>query len=103
MRHGRSQAYIAYHWKHRSVWFPTLHGAKSLLGLCGLRIRERLLADRNPLIGRHEARWLWRWAYYQQMKIESQHPREYEQFGLEKLVVSSPRESLADPRTRHAA
>src|SRR5208283_2151695 len=38
MRQGRSQAYIDYHWKHRSVWFPAPHGGRSLLGLCGLRI-----------------------------------------------------------------
>ena len=44
MRQGRSQAYIDYHWKHRSVWFPTLHGGRSLLGLCGLRMLQRLLA-----------------------------------------------------------
>ncbi len=89
LRQGRSQAYVDYHWKHRSVWFPAFHGGRSLLGLCGLRILQRLAGDRNALIGRHEARWLWRWSYYRQMAIESQRPRQYERFGLEKQVVSS--------------
>ena len=35
--------------------------------------------------------------------IESQRPRQYERFGLEKLVAASPREALSDPRKRHAA
>jgi glycosyltransferase involved in cell wall biosynthesis len=94
MRHGRSQGYIAYHWKHRRVWFPALHGGRSLLGLCGLRILQRLRNDGDPVIGRREARWLWRWSYYRQMMIESQGPRHYERFGLEKLVSCSPREEV---------
>ena len=90
MRHGRYQSYVDYHWKHRTVWFPAMHGGRSFLGLCGLRICQWLLDDLNPVIGRREARWLWRWSYYQQMAIESQRPRQYEQFGLKKLVVSYP-------------
>ncbi len=103
MRHGRSQAYIDYHWRHRRVWYPTLHGGRSLLGLCGLRVLQHLAGNRDPVIGRREARWLWRWAYYQQMKVEMQGPRRYERFGLEKPVAARPRQALSDPRKRHAA
>ncbi len=99
-RQGRSQAYIDYHWKHRSVWFPAPRGGRSLLGLCGLRILQRLLGKRNPAIGRREARWLWRWSYYQQMMIESRRPRQYERFGLEKLVASCPSEAVFAKRKR---
>ena len=74
-----------------------------MLGLCGLRILQRLLGDRNPVIGRREARWLWRWSYYRQMAIESQRPRQYERFGLEKLVVSYPLEAVFAQRKRRAA
>ena len=100
---GRSQAYVDYHWKHRNVWFPTLHGGRSYLGLCGLRLFQRLLGAREPLIGRHEARWLWRWSYYQQMMIEVQRPRQYERFGLEKLVISRPLEPVFVQPQRRAA
>ena len=92
VRQGRSQAYVDYHWKHRTVWLPALHGAKSLLGLGGLRTSQQLRGKHNPVIGRHEARWLWRWSYYQQMAIESQQPRHYERHGLKKLVASNPPE-----------
>ncbi len=102
-RQGRSQAYIDYHWKHRTVWFPALHGGRSLLGLCGLRILQRLLGDRNSVIGRREARWLWRWSYYQQMAIESQRPRQYARFGLKKLAASSPLEAVSARRKLRAA
>jgi glycosyltransferase involved in cell wall biosynthesis len=87
---GRSQAYVDYHWKHRSAWFPTFRGGKSMLGLCVPHILRRLLGDRDSVIGRREARWLWRWSYYRQMLIESRRPRQYEQFGLKKLAVSCP-------------
>ena len=87
---GRCHAYIDYHWRHRSVWFPTFRGGKSHLKLCGLRIVQRLLGDRNPVIGRHEAHWLWRWSYHRQMLIEARRPRQYERFGLQKRVVSYP-------------
>ena len=103
MRQGRSQAYVDYHWKHRSVWFPTFRGGKSLLGLGGLRILQRLLGDRNSVIGRREARWLWRWSYYRQMVIESQRPRQYERFGLEKLVASYPLEAVFGQQQRRTA
>jgi glycosyltransferase involved in cell wall biosynthesis len=100
---GRSQAYIDYHWKHRSLWFPAFRGGSSLLGLCGLRILQRLPGDRKPLVGRREARWLWRWSYCRQMAIESQRPRQYEQFGLEKLVAFSPLKAVFAQRKRRVA
>jgi glucosyl-dolichyl phosphate glucuronosyltransferase len=85
---GRSQAYIDYHWAHRRVLLPTLHGGKSLLGLSAVRMLQRLLGDRSSVIGRREARWLWRWSYYEQMAIELRRPRRYEQFGLTPLAGS---------------
>ena len=100
---GRSQAYVDYHWRHRTVWFPALHGGKSFLGLCGLQFFRRLLGVRDPLIGRHEARWLWRWSYYEQMMIEAQRPRQYERFGLEKLVVARPLGTVVAQPQRRAA
>ncbi len=103
MRQGRGQAYIDYHWKHRSAWFPTFRGGKSLLGLCGLRILRRLLGDSDPVIGRREARWLWRWSYYRQMVIEMQRPRQYEPFGLKKLAVPRPSEAVAAQEKGRAA
>ena len=103
MRQGRSQAYVDYHWRHRTVWFPTIHGGRSYLGLCGLRAFQWLFGASNSLIGRSEARWLWRWSYYQQMSIEAQRPRQYEQFGLEKLVVSYPLETGVPQQKRRAA
>jgi hypothetical protein len=102
-RQGRSQAYVDYHWKHRSAWFPTFCRAKALLGLSGLRILKRLLGNRNPVIGRREARWLWRWSYHRQMVIEAQRPRQYERFGLEKLEGSFPLEAVLAERQRRAA
>jgi hypothetical protein len=102
-RQGRSQAYVDYHWRHRSAWFPTFRGAKWSLGLCGLRILQRLLGERDPVIGRREARWLWRCSYYRQMMIEAQRPRQYARFGLEKLVASYPLEAVfAQPKRRAA-
>ena len=103
MSQGRSQAYVDYHWKHRTAWFPALHGGKSFLGLCGLRILQRLYGARDPAIGRREARWLWRWSYYRQMTIESQRPRRYERLGLHKLVVADPWEAVAVEAERRAA
>ena len=72
-------------------------------GLAGCGFSQRLLGDRNPVIGRREARWLWRWSYYRQMAIESRRPRQYERFGLEKLVVSSPLEAVFAQRKPRAA
>ena len=103
MRHGRYQAYTDYHWKHRTVWFPTFRGGRSFLGLCGLRILHRLLGDRDPVISRREARWLWRWSYYRQMIVELQRPRQYEPFGLQKLVASHPPEAVFAQRKPCAA
>ena len=103
MRQGRSQAYVDYHWRHRSVWFPTLHGGRSLLKLGGLQILQGLLGDYNSVIGRREARWLWRCSYYRQMLLESRRPRQYERFGLEKRVISYPLEAVFAQRKRRAA
>jgi len=103
MRQGCSRAYVDYHWKHRIVWLPTFRGARSLLGLAGLRTVQRMLGDRNAVIGRREATWLWRWSYYRQMAIESQRPRRYERFGLEKLVAFDPLEAVFAERERDAA
>ena len=103
IRQGRGQAYVDYHWKHCRDWFSTFRGAKSWLGLCGLRILRRLRGDRNSVIGRLEARWLWRCSYHQQMMLEARRPRQYERFGLEKLVVSYPLETIVAPRQRRAA
>ena len=100
---GRSQAYIDYHWKHRSVWFPTFRSGRSLLGLCGLRILQRLSRGREPVVGRREARWLWRWSYYRQMMIEMERPRHYERFGLKKLPLADPRDAIFPPRQQRAA
>ncbi len=100
MRHGRSQAYIDYHWEHRTVWFPTFRGAKSLLALCGLRILQRLRGGGHSFIGRLEARWIWRWSYYRQMMVELQRPRRYEQFGL---AICKSCDGKATERNRHAA
>ncbi len=102
-RQGRSQAYVDYHWKHRSDWIPTFRGTKSLLGLGGLRILQRLLGNRNSVIGRREARWLWRCSYHRQMAIESQRPRQYERSGLEKLVASYPLEAVFGQQQQRAA
>ena len=103
MQRGRCQAYIDYHWKHRTVWFPTFHCGQSSLGLGGLRILQRLLGDCRSVIGRREARWLWRRSYYLQMIVESQRPRQYEQFGLEKPVAPRPFETLFAQQKRRAA
>ena len=86
-----------------AVWFPSLRGGKSLLGLGGLRTSQRLRGQRNPVIGRREARWLWRWSYYRQMVIESQRPRQYERFGLEKLAACDPLEMVFAQGRRSAA
>ncbi len=91
VRQGRSRAYVDYHWRHLGIWFPTFRGGKSLLGLGGLRILQRVQGTRQAIIGRHEARWLWRWSYYRQIAIESQRPRQYERFGLEKLTTRACR------------
>ncbi len=102
MAQGRSRAYVDYHWYHRSVWFPTFRAGRSFSGLCGLRVVQRLLGSRDPIIGRREARWLWRWSYYRQMIVESMRRRQYEPFGLEKLAVFAlPEAALAQPK-RHA-
>jgi glycosyltransferase involved in cell wall biosynthesis len=94
MRQGRSQAYVDYHWKHRTAWFSLFLTGKFLLELCGLRILQRLLGARDPVIGRREARWLWRWSYYRQILIESQRRRQYERSGLEKPLASRAPEAL---------
>jgi glycosyltransferase involved in cell wall biosynthesis len=103
VRQGHSQAYVDYHWKHHSIWFPTFRAGKLLLGLGGMRIFQRLGGKPNSVIGWREARWLWRCAYYQQMAIESQRPRQYERFGLEKLVASYPLEAVFAERKWRAA
>jgi hypothetical protein len=71
------------------------------LARAALRIFQRLLGDGNSVIGRNEARWLWRSSYYRQMAIESRRPRQYERFGLEKLAAPRPLEAL--PAQRPAA
>jgi hypothetical protein len=95
MRQGRSQAYLDYHWNHRVAWFPLLRGWKSLLALAGVRAVERWLGDRP--IGRREARWLWRSAYYDQMRIEARRPRQYERFGLRKAISTLPFDAVWAP------
>jgi glucosyl-dolichyl phosphate glucuronosyltransferase len=86
---GRSHAYIDYHWRHHPVLLPRFRGGKSLLALAGLQVLRRLPGAGDPVIGRREARWLWRFAYHQQMAIESRHPRHYEQFGLRPLTAAN--------------
>ena len=103
VRQGRSQAYVDYHWRHHGTWFPTLRSGKSLFGLGGLRTFQRLRGERNPVIGGREARWLWRWSYYRQIAIESQRPRVYERFGLEKAVACDPLETVFAQRVQPAA
>ena len=93
-RQGRSRAYIDYHWRHRTVWLSALRAATMVLRLCGLRLLYRLATARGAVIGRREARWLWRGAYYRQMAIQWRQPRHYTCFGLEKLVSPGPLESL---------
>jgi len=102
-RQGHSRAYVDYHWKHRTVRLPTFRGAKSLLGLGCLRAFQRLLGEGDAVIGRREARCLWRRSYYRQMAIESQRPRRYERFGLEKLASFDPPEDVYLGPTRRAA
>jgi glycosyltransferase involved in cell wall biosynthesis len=87
MRQGRSNAYIDYHWRHRTIFLPTFRGGKSWLGLSGTRILQSLLGNGDPVISCLEARWLWRWAYYDQMTIESHRPRRYARFGLAPLAA----------------
>ena len=87
-RQGRSQAYVDYHWLHRKRSLAALRGAKSSLALAGLSTYRRLRRVRVAVIGRLEARWLWRSAYYSQLLIESRRPRQYAFQGLEKLAIS---------------
>ncbi len=84
---GRSQAYIDYHWKHRRAWLSLLHGLAWSARLCGVATLHRLSGNRPAVIGRREARWLWRWSYHRQMAREAGRPRHYARFGLEKLVA----------------
>jgi glycosyltransferase involved in cell wall biosynthesis len=102
-RQGRSRAYVDYHWRHRTVWLPSIHSAKSQMELGMLRFLRQLSGNRHLIIGRREARALWRWSYYQQMMIEAQRPRQYAQFGLEKRIVSYPMETVFVRRERAAA
>jgi glucosyl-dolichyl phosphate glucuronosyltransferase len=102
-RQGRSQAYIDYHWRYCAVVLPALRGGKSWLGLLGVRILHWLRRDRDPVIGRLEARWLWRFAYHRQLATEARRPRQYERFGLEPIVVSYSFEANVARRNRLAA
>ena len=104
---GRSQAYVDYHWLHRNRPLATLRGGKFRLGLAGLGALRRLGPNRSPIIGRWEARWIWRSAYYDQLLIESGRPRQYTLRGLEKLVPSiafpQRQAAAATAQTRRAA
>lgn len=102
-RQGSSHAYVDYHWRHRTGWFPAIRGGKSLLGLSGLRILRRLRGGGNPVIGKQEAHWLWRWSYFRQTVIEAQRPRQYEPLGLKKLVAHYPLEVVIPEWQRRSA
>ena len=68
-------------------------------GFAGCGFCSGCCGDRNPVIGRREARWLWRWSYYRQMKIESQRPRSTSGSGWKSWLLPLPAGCLGPAET----
>ncbi|MBM3907993.1 MAG: glycosyltransferase family 2 protein [Gemmatimonadetes bacterium] len=80
--HGRSKAYVEYHWEHRVVRRPRLAFARALLRWLGFHARHPLAWSRREGISEREADALRAMGYFAQFAVERRRPRQYARRGL---------------------
>jgi len=84
-RQGRTQAYLAHHWKHETITFPRLRFCYAL----AKKIRRRIISYKDTRLVEGCAEWetslTAELEKYRSYLKERRRPRNYEKFGLVKL------------------
>ena len=87
-KHGRTEAYLMYHWQHGNLALPLLRKYAAWLRLHWKRLREKL----PPIDGEGCPRWemglVSRMAFCDQAAIDQRRPRNFEHNGLKKRAPS---------------
>ena len=86
-RAGRSLAYVWHHWEHRSLRWPFLRWLKAIFHLTWWRLTHVRTWWVKREINWEEWNWA-RWvAFYPEFLKASRQPRNYERFGLRRIVA----------------
>ncbi len=87
-KHGRTAAYIAYHWEHHPVANPRLQALKCRLRVHSNRLKYRRECRESEGMPEWEMLKLQGASFYQHFYEESKRPRNYEKFGLVKRIYA---------------